>query len=297
MITGASRYVQEIISKTNIDYTSKVPQTVIQIQSGPNGNYLPFAEKSIKDAQAWFATLGFINPQPKIDYVFGRTVTWLEAKIDEVAPGCRARAKQFTPDWRPVGSAALCGTSSRGGVYSHIVNSIVPGACCNTPDDAAIGQDLSPYPLDRYAWHTFPHETFHNWQQSLGGPNVSDLPNWMNEGAAQLFTYMLWAKLEDNESAYLNLDAEEIAWNRSLCLAPLSGFGVNNPAPVGCDYSKGMIAMEYFIYRFGVDGYIRLWSQIKSSDLNTEFQRNLGTSYDYFKTDLSAYLTLKGWGK
>jgi hypothetical protein len=71
---------------------------------------------------------------------------------------------------------------------------------------------------------------------------------------------------------------------------------VNNPAPVGCDYSKGMIAMEYFIYRFGVDGYIRLWSQIKSSNLNAEFQRNLGTSYDDFKTDLSTYLTLKGWG-
>jgi hypothetical protein len=119
----------------------------------------------------------------------------------------------------------------------------------------------------------------------------------MNEGAAQLFSYMLWAKFEDNETAYLRLDAEEIAWNRSLCRAPLSGVGISDSAPVGCDYSKGMIAMEYFIYRFGIEGYIRLWSQIKSSNLSNEFQRTLGTPYEDFKVDLSTYLTLKGWGK
>jgi hypothetical protein len=97
-------------------------------------------------------------------------------------------------------------------------------------------------------------------------------------------------------SAFVNLDAEVIASERRFCMAPLSGTGVNNPAPVGCDYSKGMIAMEYFIYRFKVDGYIRLWSQIQSTDLNGEFQRILGTTYDDFKKELSSYLTLKGWG-
>lgn len=296
VVTDATKYIQSIIDSIEIDYSANLPKPIIQIESGPNGEYFAFATKSINDSLAWFNSLGFKHPLTKIDYVFGRTVKWLEIKIDEVAPGCREIAKRYSPGWSPIGSAALCGTNERGGVYSHMVNAIVPGICCSNSDEVTSKVDLSLQPLNRFAWHTFPHETFHTWQQAnckLGCSNY--LPNWMNEGAAQLFTYMLWSKLENTPVSYLEFDAEEVSMEKRFCTSPLSGPGITSPAPIGCDYSKGLIAMEFFVYKFGVSGYIKLWSQVQSSNLETEFNRILGASYNEFNKDLDEYLKLKGW--
>jgi len=276
-----------------LNYSAPLPTVDIQIQPGLNGNYLPFATRAIKDSNAWFYSLGFRNSQPRIDYLFGRTIKWLESKIDEVAPGCRANALRYDPNWYPGGSGSLCAESWRGGVYSHIINAVGRGAY---PDEVSINMDVSKFALDRHAWHMFPHETFHNWQGSICSA-CYQLPNWMLEGGAQLFTYMLWSKLESSPNAYLDFDAEEVAWPRDLCKNPLSGPLTRNAAPVGCDYSKGMVAMEFFIYKFGIEGYKKLWSQIQPGDVNTEFLRLLGTSYIDFNKQLGDYLELKGWGR
>ena len=142
----------------------------------------------------------------------------------------------------------------------------------------------------------FAHEIFHNWQGANAGLRTDALPNWMNEGAAQLFAYMLWAKLDGKDNSYLALDPEELGYSRRLCTHPLSTPTYSSGDPVGCDYSKGMMAMEYFVYRFGIEGYSRVWTQIESTDLDQEFQRLLGTSFQRFNADLSEYLSRKGWG-
>jgi len=290
--SAPSIYVQKLIDSTKLVETTKKPVVRIHMEPGPNGQYEAIAAQNINDALNWFAALGMPLPQSHIDYVFGRTSVWLNSKIEEVAPGCIAVARAWQPDWQAVGSAALCSSAVRGGAYSHIVNSIVPDRCCNTPDNLSVGIDLAPYlnaPLSREKWHGWAHETFHIWQ-GINNGRVA-FPQWMLEGGAQLFTYMLWAKLQGSSDAWLALDAEDLWGPRGLCNKPIS-----NPGRAGCNYSQGMVAMEYFIYKFGINGYINLWTRAESPDLKVEFPRILGTQFQSFEVELEQYLADKGWG-
>lgn len=288
--SDASRAVQNLISSTQLPETFSGLTFVIHIQDGPNGNYRQFAEKAISDALRWFTALGLMPPQPRIDYIFGRTTPWLEQQVVAYAPGCLETAQRAIPGWKPVYSGALCPDRQRAAVYSHIVHSVVPGACCGTPDSVSAVTDLSRYPLSRDVWHMLPHETFHLWQGATRGFSHV-LPNWMNEGAAQLFAYMLWAKLQGRPDAYLLLNPEEVGWEKRQCTTPVS-----TPQNPGCNYSQGMVAMEYFVFRFGIEGYKRLWSGISRADVSSEFERILGVPYAEFERDLNAHLRQQGWG-
>jgi hypothetical protein len=133
-----------------------------------------------------------------------------------------------------------------------------------------------------------PHEAHHAWQDGSYG-NASDIPKWLWEGGASIFGEMIYARMQAPTQSYLSFDPGFAGWGKSVCKGP-----IETMKPV-CEYTQGIVVMEYFLYKLGVESYVRLITQGNNVAFPVRFENATKVSLLSFYADVNNYLTLKGW--
>jgi len=257
----------------------------MHVEPGKNGPFPDISENALTVAVNFYASLGIVLPQDTIHVLLGRTQNWLRDQANIYAPGCVNSSYKFE------GNASLCAYSNRSAIYSHLPTAVTMSA--SAPDDidlsseAVILRYTNKGIKDSFAG-ALPHEAHHAWQDGNYG-NSSDVPKWLWEGGASLFGEMIYARLQSPTQSYLSFDPGLSGWGKSICKGP-----IETMKPV-CEYTQGIVVMEYFLYKLGVDSYIRLITQGNNLAFPVRFENATKVSLISFYADVNKYLTLKGW--
>lgn len=289
VVTDATRYIQTLINNTSIIATSNKTKIEMHIEPGKNGPYPEISERALSVALNFYASLGMPLPQETIHVLMGRTQGWLREQANLYAPGC-VNASYFFDT-----GASLCAYPTRSAVYIQMPRSITMNG--SVPDDV----DLSDLKvvlsytnmaiIDSFASGT-PHEALHAWQDGNYGNAGSDMPKWLWEGGASLFAEMVVQKMKAPSQVYSSYNpSANSSWNKKVCSGP-----VETMKPV-CEYTQGQVVMEYFLYKYGVDAYIRLITQSRDPKFAVNFQKATGVPLLNFYSEVNVYLTLKEWNK
>lgn len=285
VITEATRYIQSLIDNTAITNTPNKTKIVMHVEPGNNGNFPEISENALKVAINFYASLGIVLPQETIHVLLGRTQKWLREQANIYAPGCVNSTYKFE------GNASLCAHPNRSAIYSHLPTAVTMNS--SAPDDIDLSNEsiilryTNKKIVDSFAGAS-PHEAHHAWQDGNYG-NRSDVPKWLWEGGASIFGEMIYAKLQSPGQTYLSLDPGLVGWGKSVCIGP-----IETMKPV-CEYTQGIVVMEYFLYKFGVDSYIKLITQGNNLAFSERFENATKTPLLTFYSDVNKYLTLKGW--
>jgi hypothetical protein len=62
-----------------------------------------------------------------------------------------------------------------------------------------------------------------------------------------------------------------------------------------CEYTQGIVVMEFFLFRFGVKSYVQLITQDNKLSFPSRFENATKVSLPSFYLEVNEYLTLKGW--
>jgi hypothetical protein len=257
----------------------------MHVEPGKNGPYPDISENALTVALNFYASLGIVLPQDTIHVLLGRTQNWLREQANIYAPGCVNSAYKFD------GNASLCAYPNRSAIYSHLPTAVTMNR--GAPDDidlsseAVILRYTNKKIVDSFAGAA-PHEAHHAWQDGSYG-NASDVPKWLWEGGASLFGEMIYARLQSPTQSYLSFDPGLTGWGKSVCNGP-----IETMKPV-CEYTQGLVVMEYFLYKLGVESYVRLITQGSSIAFRVRFENATKVSLLSFYADVNKYLNLKGW--
>ena len=289
VVTDATRFIQSLIDKTSITATTNKTKIQMHIEPGKNGPYPEISERSLSVALDFYASLGMALPQTTIHVLMGRTQVWLREQANLYAPGCVSSSYFFDT------GGSLCANPNRSAIFIQMPRSVTMNG--SVPDDIDLSdlQLLLTYTkkavIDSLASGT-PHEALHAWQDGNYGTAGLDTPKWLWEGGASLFAEMVIQKMKaPDQLFYLFNPSANSPWGKKECLGP-----VETMKPV-CEYTQGIIVMEYFLYKYGVDSYIRLITQSRDSKFATNFQMATGASLSDFYIEVNKYLTIKGWNK
>jgi hypothetical protein len=274
-----------LINDTPITNTANKTKIVMHVEEGKNGRFPAIAEEAVSVALNFYASLGMALPQDSINVILGRTQTWMKAKADTYAPGCVSSTYVFDT------SASLCAYPNRASVSSRLPRAITYNV--NVPDDIDLSNEseilryTNKKVVDSFAG-ALPHEAHHAWQDGSYG-NASDIPKWLWEGGASIFGEMIYARLQSPTQSYLSFDPGFAGWGKSVCKGP-----IETMKPV-CEYTQGIVVMEYFLYKLGVDSYVRLITQGNNVAFPVRFENATKVTLLSFYADVNKYLTLKGW--
>jgi hypothetical protein len=289
VVSDATRYIQSLINATPITNTGNQTKIQMHIESENNGIYPKIAEERLSTALNFYASLGMSLPQQTIHVILGRTQAWMREQANSFAPGCVDEKYRF------IGSASLCALPNRSAIYSHLPTAVTMNI--SAPDDIDLSNlsEVLRYTnqktLDQYEGMS-PHEAHHAWAGGYYAYAGSDAPKWLWEGGASIFGEMVIAKTNSPDQSYLKLEPGVTgSWNKEQCLGPIESM-----KPV-CEYTQGIIVMEYFLFKFGVDAYIRLTTQSKNAMFADNFQKSTNTSLSDFYKEVNGYLIVKGWNK
>ena len=283
--TDATRFIQLLIDNTPITNTKNKTKIVMHVEPGKNGPYPDISENALTVAINFYASLGIVLPQDTIHVLLGRTQNWLREQANIYAPGCINSSYKFE------GNASLCAYPNRSAIYSHLPTAVTMNV--SAPDDIDLSSETvilrytNKRIVDSFAGAA-PHEAHHAWQDGNYG-NASDVPKWLWEGGASLFGEMIYARLQSPTQSYLSFDPGLVGWGKSICKGP-----IETMKPV-CEYTQGVVVMEYFLYKLGVDSYIRLITQGNNLAFPVRFENATKVSLVSFYADVNKYLTLKGW--
>ena len=285
VVTDATRFIQSLIDNTPITNTKNKTKIVMHVEPGKNGPYPDISENALTVALNFYASLGIVLPQDTIHVLLGRTQNWLREQANIYAPGCVNSAYKFD------GNASLCAYPNRSAIYSHLPTAVTMNR--GAPDDIDLSSEAGIFRytnkkiVDSFAGAA-PHEAHHAWQDGSYG-NASDVPKWLWEGGASLFGEMIYARLQSPTQSYLSFDPGLTGWGKSVCKGP-----IETMKPV-CEYTQGLVVMEYFLYKLGVESYIRLITQGSSIAFPVRFENATKVSLLSFYADVNKYLNLKGW--
>ncbi len=285
VVTDATRFIQSLINDTPITNTANKTKIVMHVEPGKNGPFPDISENALTVAVNFYASLGIVLPQDTIHVLLGRTQNWLREQANIYAPGCVNSSYKFE------GNASLCAYPNRSAIYSHLPTAVTMNVAA--PDDIDLSSEAlilrytNKRIVDSFAGAA-PHEAHHAWQDGSYG-NASDVPKWLWEGGASLFGEMIYARLQSPTQSYLSLDPGLTGWGKSVCKGP-----IETMKPV-CEYTQGLVVMEYFLYKLGVDSYIRLITQGNNVAFPVRFENATKVSLLSFYADVNKYLTLKGW--
>jgi hypothetical protein len=287
VVTEATRFIQSLIDRTSISSTSNKTKIVMHVESGKNGQYPENSEKALSVALNFYASLGMALPQDTIHVLLGRTQSWLREKANLYAPGCVDNLYKFA------GSASLCAYPNRSAIYSHLPTAVTMAIAA--PDDIDLSNlnEMLRYTnktvIENATYGAAAHEAHHAWQDGSYG-NSQAVPKWLWEGGASIFSEMVAAKISTSDQIYLRLDpGSSGGWSKKDCMGP-----VETMKPV-CEYTQGIVVMEYFLFRFGVDSYVNLITKGNNLAFPTRFENATKASLSNFYADVNKYLSLKGW--
>ena len=285
VITDSTKFIQDLIDKTPITATKNKTKIVMHVESGRNGPFPEISENALTVALNFYASLGIVLPQDTIHVLLGRTQNWLREQANQYAPGCVNSTYKFE------GNASLCANPTRSVIYSHLPTAVTMNV--NAPDDIDLSDEsvilryTNKKIVDSFA-AAAPHEAHHAWQDGNYG-NAADVPKWVWEGGASIFGEMIYAKMQSPKQAYLSLDPGLTGWGKDVCIGP-----IETMKPV-CEYTQGIVVMEFFLSKFGIDSYIKLITQGNNQTFPTRFENATKQSLVNFYAEVNRYLSLKGW--
>ena len=276
---------QRLVEAVDLSASRSTTSVVMHVEPGSNGEWPTFMEDALKYSLNFYSAIGFTFTQPRVDFVLGRTQLWSKSKIGELFPGCWPDDKIFS------GGYSLCAYPNRGGIGINLVNSVLPRIGLSTPEANIAGVKWELY------WNSVAHEAWHNWQDGIGYTNaVSGDPTWWKEGGAVYFSTIAWAKFL-NKGRFLDTlwfwDVDPNGYqslSQSACTMRISN--LNND----CSYSKGALIVQYFVYRFGVEKYLSVYSTWQRNlTFSMNFQRVTGMALDQFYAQSEDWLASRGW--
>jgi hypothetical protein len=140
-----------------------------------------------------------------------------------------------------------------------------------------------------------PHELGHYGQDATATDvGNSDswmyMPAWFREGGAEYFKFLAYAY--DNKVTYKHLHDLYVATGVERCVNfPLLEMSKKDTNSNGCDYSKGLFAIEYLVLKTGNPNAIFAMNRTIGSDTATIFKRAYGFNLEDFSKEVDAYFS------
>jgi hypothetical protein len=162
------------------------------------------------------------------------------------------------------------------------------------------------------------HEAFHQWQrEAVGiGRGNGDYPKWLFEGGAHAIArYAYWAnsgtKLTPEQILEDWFRYERPDLRRSCVGVKIREMIPNRPWPdkSNCAYSKGQVAIDFFVEKFGFTAFLSLYQKpnppestklVQSQDqrmanFSLIFREVTGQEIEQFYNEVDIEMTKRGW--
>ena len=136
-----------------------------------------------------------------------------------------------------------------------------------------------------------PHEIGHFGQAETGiaagnGDYWKYEPAWLREGAAEYYKFLSYAI--DNGLTYKHLHDLYLINGAARCVKiPISTFDTSDSQ--GCEYNKGVFAVEYLVLKFGSADAIYKMEKTQGADAASIFKKAYGISLSDFSKEADAY--------
>ena len=275
---------KDVASTTKIQYLSEEPIN----SSGEDA-----AKLGVEPALKLFAQLGFDLPMTVI-VLFGKTETGIRSQL--FAEGCDKRIL------------------SSGHLYLASTGSALSGICSNNRVAVVAG----PVSLWGYNYpsiefqKTLPHEIFHQWQMNTASScgvwhcHSADFPKWLYEGTPQFMTrvaFWSWNKSKDHAFWFLTWYAAYRPSDKTMCQSVTIEEMVDPQAPWGrpggCAYSKGQLAIELLVAKYGGFEALKNLHTTKTtpglSGFADHFQRVTGRTLADFYSEVNTYFSKRNF--
>lgn len=151
------------------------------------------------------------------------------------------------------------------------------------------------------------HEAFHQWQREVVGigRGNGDYPKWLWEGGAHAIArYAYWAnsgtKLTPEQILEDWFRYERPDLRRSCVGVKIREMIPNAPWPdkANCAYSKGQVAIDLFVERFGIAAFLSLYQKPKPpgmASFSLIFREVTGQEIEQFYNEVDSEMTKRGW--
>jgi hypothetical protein len=140
-----------------------------------------------------------------------------------------------------------------------------------------------------------PHELGHYGQDATateaGNPDYwMYAPGWFREGGAEYFKFLSYAY--DNKVSYKHLHDIYVASGAERCVTyPLLEMSKEGSNSNGCEYTKGLFAIEYLVLKTGNPGAIFAMNKTIGGDTATIFKKTYGFTLEDFSKEVDAYFS------
>ena len=274
---------KNIASTTKIQYLSEEPVNLAGERA---------AKLGVEPAIKLFAQLGFDLPMTII-VMFAQTEAGIRTQL--LAEGCNSGALSSGHLFLSASGAALGGSCSNNRV------AVVAGPVAWWGTQSGI--DFQ---------HTLPHEIFHQWQMNTASSCVAwqcgnmDFPKWLYEGTPQFMTrvaFWSWNRSKDHASWLEDWYTTYRPSEKTMCQAVTIEEMVDPQAPWGrpggCAYSKGQLAIELLVAKYGGFDALKNLHTTKTtpglSGFADHFQRVTGRTLVDFYSEVNAYFSKRNF--
>jgi hypothetical protein len=264
--------VKDVASTTKIQYLSEEPVN----SSGEEA-----AKRGVNPALKLFAQLGFDIPTTVI-VLFAKSEAGVRSQL--FAEGCNNREL------------------STGHLFLSATGGALSGSCSNNRV-AVVAGPVSLWGSNQSTisfQHTLPHEIFHQWQMNTTSSYYADFPKWLYEGTPQFMTrvaFWSWNLRKDPaswlEDWYTTYSPSEKTMCQGITIEEMVDPNAPWGRPGGCAYSKGQLAIEVLIARYGgFEALKNLYTSKTTPGLSgfaNHFQRVTGRALTEFYSEVNAY--------
>ncbi|CAN2173339.1 hypothetical protein MCEMRE26_00105 [Candidatus Nanopelagicaceae bacterium] len=138
-----------------------------------------------------------------------------------------------------------------------------------------------------------PHELGHYGQDATAtDANNSDYwmyaPGWYREGGAEYFKFLAYAY--DNKVTYKHLHDLYLSGGAERCVGyPLLEMSKEGSNSNGCEYTKGLFAIEYLVLKTGNPSTIFAMNKTVGGDTASIFKKTYGFTLEEFSKEADAY--------
>ena len=246
--------------------------------SAVNSPTVKLARKTLLGTQAMFESLGIFEAKTT-SIVIGRTQKFLKETVTKL--GCY-------PDLSRTWGQHLMGSSLCSDTI--IVMNLSGYLFLTTPGQTVTrAMETRPEPPIASQSYLLVHRNIsglsHEWAHSVrtlmaGGSVPVGEPAWMREGFAEMVSGLAQVKTFPLRTSYADFHAVKIHlftnW-ASRCKLDLRGYAVNSDILSGCEYYKGLIAVEILLSDFG--GLEKLMKLYKDTSMLRTFEASFLTNY------------------
>lgn len=202
---------------------------------------------------------------------------------------------QFLPDYCKVGSSGGGSCGQTGILFADLKW---------FADNWGYGGVEGPYrsEMDKFSFTAnLPHEIAHYGQTeaALAVGNTAYwmyTPPWLREGGAEYFK--LLSSAYDNKRTYKSLhDLYVLNGIGSCSKFPLSKISPKDSNSDGCEYGKGLLAVEYLVLKVGKPEALFMMQKTSGADTASIFEKTFGFSLSEFEKEADEYFLRVTAGK